>query len=193
MKKSGFLVCLVVGFLGLLAAVLDFVAEAKRVRDFKVIEEPNNRINFPTCGHPKSHSVALGITSALVLLVAELLVIAAAGCVCCCGSPYQSTCKRIIAIICLLFSWVTLVFSIGLLLFVIIFKDHHTIRVASFGDYYCTTTKSGFYLGGAVLALVTVTLGIIYYILTSEGKRLKKRVPTPMQNIPMAQPYSGQP
>jgi len=58
-----------------------------------------------TCSQPKSPSVALGITSALVLLVAEVVVNAAAGCVCCCGGPYQSTCKKIIAIICLLVSW----------------------------------------------------------------------------------------
>jgi len=77
---------------------------SSKLKVFEVIEEPNSRISIMTCIQLKSPSVALGITSVLVLLVAEDVVNAAGGCVCCCGDPYHSTCKKIIAIICLVVS-----------------------------------------------------------------------------------------
>ena len=53
--------------------------------------------------------------------------------------------------------------------------------------YHCTMAPSGIFVGGAVFGLISVSLGIIYYILASEV-RSTLWGPTPDRNIPMEQP-----
>lgn len=186
MEKLRFLICSVVGFLGLLAAALAFVADAKRVQHYEVIEMSKSRI----CVYPESPSEALGITSALALLVAEIVANAAVGCVCCCGGHYRSRCRKAIAIICLVVSWIICILALGSLIIGVILNEDHGISKDSFGNYSCSMTRVRFFLGGAVMALISVILCMIYYILTSEVKKLAKEIPTQNQNIAMAHPYS---
>lgn len=187
MEQLRFLICLVVGFLGLLAFVLGIVAEVKRVRvgDIAILDDG-------TCLYPTSPAEALGIVSALALLVAVVIVNAAAGCVCCCGGTYRSSCKKAIAIICLVVSWLTFLSAFSTLMVGAIVSGQHKTSIDSQGYYTCAYIKSGYFAGGAVLGLISVPLGIIYYILASEVKKSSVGGPTHNQNIAMAQP-SGKP
>lgn len=176
------LICSVVGFMGLLAAVLGFVAEAKRDPG----HTPELIEGGKACLSPKSHATLWAIVSTLLLLVAQLIVNGAARFVCC-GGSYRSDWKKTIAIICFVLSWITFVSAIGLFIHGIIRSaqrerttnistDIPSVEVTCYFEPYAV--KSGVFVGGSFLTLTSVTLGIIYYILTSEGRKMEK----PIQN-----------
>lgn len=192
MKILRILISLVVGFLGLLAAVLGVVAEAKRVKPDDIVVHSNG-----TCSYPTSPSEALGIVAALVLLAAQLIANAAPGCVCCCGGLYSSSCKKTIAIICLVISWITCIVAFSSLMAGAVLSGPYMTTTDSLGNISCSYVRPGVFTGGAVFAILTVLCAIVYVILTVEVKNPIKGKPTQNQNIAMAQPqpppYSGQP
>jgi len=169
-------ICSLVGFMGLLAAVLGFIAEAKR--------DPGRVGEFidggKACLSPKSHATLWAIVSVLLLLVAQLIVNGAARCLCC-GGRYRSGWKKTIAIICFVLSWITFLSAIGLFIHGIT-RSAKRERTTVISGLICYSkqyaVKSGVFVGGSFLALTSVTLGIIYYILTSEGRKMEK----PIQN-----------
>lgn len=187
MEILRFVISLVVGFLGLLAAVLGIVAEVKRVKPDDIVVHSNG-----TCSYPTSPSEALGIVAGLVLLLAQVIANAAPGCVCCCGGLYRSSCKKTIAIICLVISWITFIVA-----FITLMSGPHITTTDSFGNISCSYVSPGIFAGGAVFAILTVLCAIVYYLLTVEVKNPIKGGPTQNQNIAMAQPqpppYFGQP
>lgn len=186
MNRSDKIICLVVGFLGLVAAALAFAAEAKHVRADEVSLTQDG-----TCIYPKSAALQLGIISALALLVAQLIVNISAGCLCCArGGPYRASSNRTIAIICLVVSWITFGIAFILLMAGAALNDQHYANMRNYNNY-CYVVKSGVFAGGAVLALATVTLGIFYYITASAVKKSAEWGPR-NQNIAMAQPQYGQ-
>lgn len=192
MEILRFVISLVVGFLGLLVAVLGVVAEVKRVKLDDIGEDSNGM-----CSYPTSPSEALGIVAGLVLLVAQVIANAAPGCVCCCGGLYRSSCKKTIAIICLVISWITFIVAFSTLIAGAVLSGRHITTTDSFGNIFCSYVRPGIFAGGAVFAILTVLCAIVYYLLTVEVKNPIKGKPTQNQNIAMAQPqpppYSGQP
>ncbi|XP_057826314.1 protein DESIGUAL 2 [Cryptomeria japonica] len=183
MSKSGTVICSLVGLLGLIAAILGFVAEAKHVRAGEVKMTSSGR-----CLYPRSPALALGITAAVALLLAQIIVNSVVGCICCLyGNRYPPSSNRTIAVICLVVSWITFAIAFILLMAGAALNDKHNADIRTFGDY-CYVVKSGVFAGGAVLALATVTLGIIYFITASAAKSSSECGP---QNIAMAQPQYG--
>jgi len=165
--------------MGLLAAVLGFVAEAKR--------DPGHTAELieggKACLSPKSHATLWAIVSELLLLVAQLIVNGAARFVCC-GGSYRSGWKKTIAIICFVLSWISFLVAIGLFMQGVI-KSLQRQKSTDIHDGKCWVSKpvavnSGIFVGGSFLALTSISLGIIYYILTSEGRKIEK--PTRNQN-----------
>lgn len=178
-----------VGFLGLLAVLLGVVAEVKRVKIGDIGETDSG-----LCLYHTSPSEALGIVSALALFVAEVIVNAAAGYLsCCCRGLYRSSCKKAIAIICLVISWITFSLASIILMVGAVQSGQYTTSTGDSGTICCTYVKTGIFAVGAVLAIPSVICGIIYYILASEVKNSIKEGSTQNQNIAMAQPYSGKP
>lgn len=173
-------------------AVLGVVAEVKRVKLDDIGEDSNGM-----CSYPTSPSEALGIVAGLVLLVAQVIANAATGCVCCCGGLYRSSCKKTIAIICLVISWITFIVAFSTLIAGAVLSGRHITTTDSFGNIFCSYVRPGIFAGGAVFAILTVLCAIVYYLLTVEVKNPIKGKPTQNQNIAMAQPqpppYSGQP
>lgn len=183
MEKLRLLICLVVGILGLLAFVLGMVAEANRIGVKDIEITPSG-----TCLFRSTPAKVSAIVSALALLVAEVIVNAVVGCVCC-GGTYRSSWKKAIAIICLVLSWVTFISAFGTLMLGAIRSDQHkTSRTFDYVICSDTSVRRGLFAGGAVLGLVSVSLGIGYYILASEVKKLTVGGPPQNQEIPMAQP-----
>ncbi|XP_057546406.1 protein VASCULATURE COMPLEXITY AND CONNECTIVITY [Amaranthus tricolor] len=165
MEKKSLIICVVVGFLGLVAAVLGFAAEGKRIKASQVRE-----IQPGLCSYPRSPSYALGVTAALSLLVAQIVINVASGCICCRKNPYTSTTHWTLALVCFIISWFTFVVAFLLLLGGAALNDEHGVENEYFSYYYCYVVKPGVFAVAAILCLASVTLGILYYLTISSGK-----------------------
>eukprot|EP01018_Ginkgo_biloba_P019647 Gb_19285 [translate_table: standard] len=101
MKKSVLWICILVGVLGVIAFVLGIAAEVKHTKADEV-----KRTNSGRCIYPRSPALAMGVLAALALMMAQIIVNVAAGCICCgTYAPYHSPTNTTIAITCLVLSW----------------------------------------------------------------------------------------
>ncbi|KAK4433202.1 hypothetical protein Salat_1082400 [Sesamum alatum] len=187
MERKVMIVCSVVGFLGLLSAVTGFAAEAKRIK--------GDQVQFPSpseCIYPRSPALGLGLTAAVALMIAQIIINVATGCVCCRKGPHQSNSNWTLALVCFIVSWFTFVIAFLLLLTGAALNDQHGEENLYFGNYYCYVVKPGVFAGAAVLSLASVILGIIYYLtLTQEKNRnnlLWAASVPPQSGIAMGQP-----
>ncbi|KAG4135868.1 hypothetical protein ERO13_D08G243901v2 [Gossypium hirsutum] len=160
MDKKG-IICLVVILLGTISAITGFAAEATRVKRSQVHLDA-----FGECTYPKSPSHVLGLTSALMLLIGKMILNFSTGCLCC---------KRRTAL--------------TLLLKAAAFQAQHKEATVMNGWEYCSLVRPGLFACGAVLAVISLVFGILYYLtLNSKGKEDAK-APVPTQgDITMAQP-----
>ncbi|KAG7017102.1 hypothetical protein SDJN02_22214, partial [Cucurbita argyrosperma subsp. argyrosperma] len=69
MERRVLVVCSVVGLLGILSSVTAFVAEATRIKGSQV-----QFISTSECAYPRSPAMGLGLTAAISLLIAQLIV-----------------------------------------------------------------------------------------------------------------------
>ncbi|XP_059667372.1 protein MODIFYING WALL LIGNIN-1-like [Cornus florida] len=187
MERKSIVICAVVGFLGLLSAALGFAAEAKRIKGSQV------EFNTPSiCVYPRSPALALGLTAAVALMIAQIIVNVATGCICCRRGSRQSNSNWTLALICFVVSWFTFVIAFLLLLTGAALNDQHGEENTYLGNYYCYVVKPGVFAGAAVLSLASVILGIIYYLTLTSVKNVNGPwggPPAPNQsNIAMAQP-----
>lgn len=165
MEKKVLVVCVSVGFLGLVAASLGFAAESKRIKGSEV------QFNSPDeCVYPRSPALALGLVAALALMIAQVIINVATGCICCRSGPHQLNSNWTLALICFVVSWFTFVIAFLLLLTGAALNDQHGEENMYFGNYYCYVVKPGVFAGAAVLSLASVVLGIIYYITITSTK-----------------------
>ncbi|KAG9454362.1 hypothetical protein H6P81_007266 [Aristolochia fimbriata] len=158
MERKVLLVCVSVGFLGLLAAALGFAAEAKRVKVSDV-----ELTSLETCKYPRSPALGLGFTAALSILMAQIIINTAAGCICCNKHPRPSSTNWTIAFVSFVVSWVTFIIAFLLLLTGAALNDQHGEEQMYFGSY-CYVVKAGVFAGGSILSMASVCLGIIYYL-----------------------------
>nr|GMC66823.1 Fc receptor-like protein [Ipomoea batatas]GMC68251.1 Fc receptor-like protein [Ipomoea batatas]GMC68383.1 Fc receptor-like protein [Ipomoea batatas]GMC68385.1 Fc receptor-like protein [Ipomoea batatas] len=75
MERRVKIICSIVGFLGLLSAATGFAAEAKRIKDSQV-----QYTSTSECVYPRSPALGLGLTAAVALLVAQIIINAETGC-----------------------------------------------------------------------------------------------------------------
>lgn len=57
------------------------------------------------CIYPRSPALGLGLTAAVALVVAQIIINVATGCVCCRKGPHQSYSNWTTALVCFLVSW----------------------------------------------------------------------------------------
>lgn len=186
MERKVIVVCIVVGFLGLLAAALGFAAEAKRIK--------GNQVKFTTpseCIYPRSSALALGLVAAVALMIAQIIINVATGCICCRRGPHQLNSNRTLALICFVVSWFTFVLAFLLLLTGAALNDQHGEENMYFGNYYCYVVKPGVFAGAGLLSLASVVLGILYYITLISTKNGSDPWPGPANQpgIAMGQPH----
>lgn len=70
-------------------------------------------------------------------------------------------------------------------------NDEHTEESMNAGTYFCYIVKPGVFSTGAVLSLVTIALGIVYYLCLSSSKQDVAATMTPANQgggIAMGQP-----
>ncbi|KAH7839596.1 hypothetical protein Vadar_006121 [Vaccinium darrowii] len=165
MERKEKVVCSILGFLGLLSAATGFAAEAKRIKGSQVL------LTSPsTCTYPSSPAMGLGLTAAMALLVAQIIINVTSGCFCCKRGPRQSNSNWTLALICYVVSWFTYVIAFLLLLTGAALNDQHGEGTMYFGNYYCYVVKPGVFAGAAVLSLASVILGIVHYLVLNSAK-----------------------
>lgn len=171
MERKVVLLCSVVALLGLFSAATGFGAEATRIKGSEVT------FSSPTqCSYPRSPALGLGLTAALSLLIAQVTINVATGCICCKRSPHPSNHNWTIALVCFVVSWFTFVIAFLLLLTGAALNDQHGDESMYFGNYYCYVVKPGVFAGGAVLSLASVSLGILYYLTLNSVKNNSNNV-----------------
>ncbi|XP_072969010.1 protein DESIGUAL 2 [Typha angustifolia] len=182
MEKKVVVVCIVVGFLGLLSAALGFAAEGTRVKVSDVQTTTPGQ-----CIYPKSPALVLGLTSAVALMMAQAIINTVAGCICCKKHPHPSDTNWTVGLISFIISWVTFIIAFLLLLTGAALNDQRGEESMYFGNF-CYVVKPGVFSGGAVLSLASVALGIVYYVALSSAKNTQPWGPQQNQGIAMGQP-----
>lgn len=166
-------ICAVVGILGLSSVILGFVAEATKIKMSQVM------FNGFNCVRPHSPATALGLVAVLAIILAQIIISVATGCICCCckRGSHPNRSNWIKAQICFVFSWITVVIAALVLLLASSYNSYNsTVR--------CYVTKPGVFAAGAILCLASVVLGLASYILS-----LQKNSNNLFQgDIAMAQP-----
>ncbi|CAL9112409.1 unnamed protein product [Musa textilis] len=115
------------------------------------------------CAYPRSPALALGLISALALMMAQAIINILAGCICCKKHPHPSGTNRTVGLISFIASWVSFIIAFLLLLTGAALNDQQgQERMMYFGDY-CYVVKPGVFAGGAVLSLASVALGILFF------------------------------
>ncbi|XBJ18233.1 hypothetical protein VPH35_009447 [Triticum aestivum] len=152
------IVCSVVGSLGVLSAILGFSAEGTKLTIFDVYE------GVGVCLNPQNPAFGLGVCAAIFLAVAQIIFATLGGCCGCCKSraiPSQS--KRVIGVICAVFSWIVAAVAFGMLVVEAAANAPGTRETSASG--YCYIPIDGIFAGGAALTLVATALGITSYVM----------------------------
>ncbi|CAK7340119.1 unnamed protein product [Dovyalis caffra] len=166
MERKTLVLCSVVGLLGLVSAATGFGAEATRIKEEQFVAvvgineqrhrgrdeeykftETGSKVQFTSatqCTYPRSPALGLGLTAAVTLTIAQVIINVATG--------------------------FTYVIAFLLLLTGAALNDQHGEESLYFGNYYCYVVKPGVFAAGAVLAFTSVTLGILYYLTLNSAK-----------------------
>ncbi|KAJ6858542.1 protein MODIFYING WALL LIGNIN-1 [Populus alba x Populus x berolinensis] len=187
MERKALVLCSVVGLLGLLSVATGFGAEATRIKGSEV-----QFTSATQCTYPRSPALGLGLTAAVALTIAQVIINVATGCVCCKRSQHSSNSNWTTAFVCFVISWFTFVISFLLLLTGAALNNQHGEETMYFGNYYCYVVKPGVFAGGAVLAFASVALGILCYLTLNSAKDSNDPWPNPplsnQSGIAMGQP-----
>ncbi|VVB14887.1 unnamed protein product [Arabis nemorensis] len=189
MERRKVVMCCVLSVLGLLSAATAFAAEATKVKRSQVKFTTSDSLK--QCSYSRSPAFDLGFTSALFLMMAQIIVSVASGCLCCRKGPPPSRSNWIIAVICFVVSWFTFVIAFLVLLTGAALNDEHSEQTMYAGNYFCYVVKPGVFSIGSVLSLVTIALGIVYYLCLTSSKHNVAATTTTAANqggIAMGQP-----
>ena len=67
-----------------------------------------DQVKFPSpdvCVYPRSPALGLGLTAAVTLMIAQVIVNVATGCICCRRGPHQANSNWKLALVCFIVSW----------------------------------------------------------------------------------------
>ncbi|KAI3856376.1 hypothetical protein MKX03_034458, partial [Papaver bracteatum] len=181
MEKRVLLICIGVGFLGVIAAALGFGAESKRIKESDI-----DFIDSGKCTYPRTPAFALGLTAFLVLIVAHAIINASTGCICC------NKLSGAWVTFCAVFSWLVSALGSILLLAGSLLNDRHTVDERYSVDFCYEVLRPWIFAKGAILGLISVTFGVLYYINISSIIHMNQ-MGTPVNadnhgNIAMTQP-----
>ncbi|XP_038903791.1 uncharacterized protein LOC120090266 [Benincasa hispida] len=188
MERKALLVCSVVTILGILMVATGFAAEATRTKlNHVTIVAPN------MCKYPRSPAMGLGLTAALALLFAQIMMKALTGCICCLRGPRPPASKWRTAVICFTISWIAYVIAILLFLTGAALNSGWGERSNHFGSYECYVLKPGVFAFATIAGAASLALGLFYFLILNSAKNDPSTVwgnpaVPPQANIAMAQP-----
>ncbi|CAN8256030.1 unnamed protein product [Cochlearia groenlandica] len=168
MERRKVVMCVLLCILGLLSALTAFVAEATKIKRSQIKYTTTDSIK--RCSYNRSPAFNLGFTSAVFLMMAQIIVSVATGCICCRKGPSPSRSNYVIALICFVVSWFTYVIAFLLLLAGAVLNDERDEESTYAGNYFCYIVKPGVFSTSGVLSIVTVALGVVYYLCLTSSK-----------------------
>lgn len=171
------IICASAGFLGLLSAALAFAAEATRIK-VSDVQTILGKCVYPT----RSPAVALGLLSAVALVIAQVIINSVA-CHMCCNHPNPSDSNWRKGLVSFIASWGSFVAALVFLLSGAALNDQWGQEKMYFGEL-CYIVKFGVFSGGAILSLVSVSLAIVYYISSLSIKNVQTLDQQQSQVIP---------
>ncbi|CAN6346706.1 unnamed protein product [Urochloa humidicola] len=177
MDKTTITVCAVVGSLGVLSAIFGFSAEGTKLTPYTIL------VYGDYCIYPQNPALGLSICAVIFLVVAQVTISAAGGCCGCCkprSTPSET--KRIVGIVCAVFSWIAAVISWALLIYGATWNANE-VRVGA--APYCRCLDDGVFAGAGVLTLAATALGLASYIMM--------RTPQPETAAVLPAPDKGEP
>ncbi|KAJ0232657.1 Uncharacterized protein HA466_0288960 [Hirschfeldia incana] len=186
---SKVVMCVVLSLLGLVTALTAFTAEFNKVKEYEVSVTTSGSLT--RCSYPRSIAYTLGLNSAVFLVMAQIIASVGSGCFCCRKGPTPSRSKWIISLTCFIVSWFTFTIALLLLLSGAVLNDGRTEESASPDTYFCYIVRTGVFSTAAVLSIVTIALGIVYYLcLNSSNQNVgdTRTVPNQGGGIAMGQP-----
>ncbi|KAB2598881.1 hypothetical protein D8674_042007 [Pyrus ussuriensis x Pyrus communis] len=165
MERKMLPVCWAVGLLGMLSAAAGFGAERTRIK--------RSQVHFDSttaCEYPDTPAVGLGVTAAVALMLAQIIINVSTGCNCCQRRPQPSISNSTVAQLLIVFSWISFVIAFFLLLAGAALTHRHGVEITYSGSYDCYVVKPGVFAGGALLSFASVVLGIVYYVNLNSAK-----------------------
>ncbi|KAI4383027.1 hypothetical protein MLD38_008909 [Melastoma candidum] len=165
MEKQVALLCALLCVLAVLSASTGFAAEFTRIKAYQV-----NFVSPTECKYPRSPAMPLGLTSALALMLAHVISNVATGCVCFRRYHHPSNSQRMMALLYFVSSWFAFIIGFLLLLTGAALNDQHGEDSIYFRNYYCYVVKPGVFAGGAILSLVSISFGILYFLALNKAK-----------------------
>ncbi|MCO5609901.1 hypothetical protein L7F22_064136 [Adiantum nelumboides] len=183
MRTSQVVVCVIVGFLGLVAFSCGLAGQFTRAKasDARISDNGN------TCSYPSSRACALGVIGALCILFDQILGNSFGGCVCCCAKNYTlSSSSKAIAIACLVISWISTILAFIFLLTAAVVNSSLTYFTNDRGS--CPYPSSWVFPVGACLALIATLTLLSFYILSR--KNLHEPPPPPSTVVQMPYYYN---
>ncbi|KAK9732483.1 hypothetical protein RND81_04G003200 [Saponaria officinalis] len=168
MNTKSVVMCSFVIFLGLLSTLLGFLAEAKRIKVSQV-KIDSGRV----C--PGSPAYGLGATSALCLLLAQLIISIQTGIFCCRRHIYASIMHWIVSVLCYTVSSFTFLVAFILLSGGAALNSKYEAQQVYFesdGTYSCYVVATGVFAVASVLSFASVTFGILYLLTISSVKNV---------------------
>ncbi|KAG2239308.1 hypothetical protein Bca4012_024053 [Brassica carinata] len=162
METSKVVMCVVVSLLGLISALTGFAAESNKIEEYEVNVTTSGSLT--RCSYPRSMAYTLGLNSAVFLVLAQIVVSVGSGCFCCRKGPSPSRSKWIISLTCFIVSWFTFAIALLLLLSGAVLNGERTEDSASPDIYFCYIVRTGVFSTASVLSIVTIALGIVYYL-----------------------------
>ncbi|KAD2145555.1 hypothetical protein R6Q59_015363 [Mikania micrantha] len=160
-------VSVLVAALGIGAAIAGFVAEATKVKrsQLKVVYVGLE----PVCEYPSSPAMGLAIAATVALVIARAIITSTTGGCCSCCQPIPKG-PKMFARLCIVISWITSSIAVILFLAGAKLSSQKGVERESNGDYYCYTIKPGVFAGAGIIGLVSVLLGLVYYLLYVSGR-----------------------
>ncbi|KAF8097890.1 hypothetical protein N665_0279s0020 [Sinapis alba] len=162
MEKRKVVMCSVLSLLGFLSALTAFAAEATKIKKSQVNVTISDSLT--RCSYHRSPAYTLGFASAVFLMMAQIIMSVGSGCLCCRKGPTPSRSKWIFSLICFIVSWFTFIIAFLVLLSGAALNDEHAEETTYASTYFCYIVSTGVFSTGSVLSLVTIALGIVYYL-----------------------------
>ncbi|XVF41621.1 hypothetical protein PTKIN_Ptkin01aG0294200 [Pterospermum kingtungense] len=160
-------ICTVVAILGVISVATGFGAEFTRI---KASEAKDTE-----CSYSTSPALPLGLTAAVTLLIAQIIINFATGCMCCCRRTTQTwNSNGAKAVIFFILSRLAFVIAFYLLVSGAALNSQAFSNRGLFGSslnnqdngffYQCYVVRPGAFAGASVLAAASVIFGILHYI-----------------------------
>ncbi|KAM1055010.1 hypothetical protein ACFX2I_002291 [Malus domestica] len=165
MERKVLLVCCAVGLLGLLSAAAGFGAESTRIKRSQV-----KFVSTSQCEYPDTPAFGLGVTAAVALMLAQIIINVSTGGNCCKRRPQPSNSNSTVARLYIVFSRFVFVIAFFLLLAGAALNHRHGVGSMYAGNYDCYVVKPGVFAGGALLSFASAVLGIVYYVNLNSAK-----------------------